>query len=118
MYFDRVSDSVLAATHTTPDPIKINELLVQMIAEGCSHCFMEVSSHAVDQGRIEALKFAGAIFTNITHDHLDYHHTFESYIRAKKGFFDGLPADAFALVNVDDKRGMVMLQNCKAAKYT
>jgi UDP-N-acetylmuramoyl-L-alanyl-D-glutamate--2,6-diaminopimelate ligase len=89
-----------------------------MIAEGCTYCFMEVSSHAVDQGRIEGLKFAGAIFTNITHDHLDYHHTFESYIRAKKGFFDGLPSDAFALVNVDDKRGMVMLQNCKAHKYT
>jgi UDP-N-acetylmuramoyl-L-alanyl-D-glutamate--2,6-diaminopimelate ligase len=77
-----------------------------------------VSSHAVDQGRIEGLKFAGAIFTNITHDHLDYHHTFESYIRAKKGFFDGLPSDAFALVNIDDKRGMVMVQNCKAKKYT
>lgn len=115
---NRIGDKVLPATHTTPDPIRINELLVQMISEGCSHCFMEVSSHAVDQGRIEGLKFAGAIFTNITHDHLDYHHTFESYIRAKKGFFDGLPADAFALVNVDDKRGMVMLQNCKAKKYT
>src|SRR6185436_2722515 len=82
------------------------------------HCFMEVSSHAVDQGRIEGLKFAGAIFTNITHDHLDYHHTFESYIRAKKGFFDGLSSDAFALVNADDKRGMVMLQNTKAKKLT
>lgn len=115
---NRIGDKVLPATHTTPDPIKINELLVQMIADGCSHCFMEVSSHAVAQGRIEGLKFAGAIFTNITHDHLDYHRTFESYIRAKKGFFDGLPADAFALVNVDDKRGMVMVQNCKAKKYT
>jgi len=115
---NRIGDKILSATHTTPDPIKINELLVQMIAEGCSHCFMEVSSHAVDQGRIEGLKFAGAIFTNITHDHLDYHHTFESYIRAKKGFFDGLPSDAFALVNIDDKRGMVMIQNCKARKYT
>jgi UDP-N-acetylmuramoyl-L-alanyl-D-glutamate--2,6-diaminopimelate ligase len=115
---NRIGDKIIQATHTTPDPIRINELLVQMIAEGCTYCFMEVSSHAVDQGRIEGLKFAGAIFTNITHDHLDYHHTFESYIRAKKGFFDGLPADAFALVNVDDKRGMVMLQNCKAKKYT
>ena len=115
---NRIGDKVLPATHTTPDPIRINELLVQMIAEGCSHCFMEVSSHAVDQGRIEGLKFAGAIFTNITHDHLDYHRTFESYIRAKKGFFDALPSDAFALVNVDDKRGMVMVQNCKAKKYT
>ncbi len=115
---NRIGDTAIPSTHTTPDPIKINELLVQMIAEGCTHCFMEVSSHAVDQGRIEGLKFAGAIFTNITHDHLDYHRTFESYIRAKKGFFDGLPSDAFALVNVDDKRGMVMLQNCKATKYT
>jgi UDP-N-acetylmuramoyl-L-alanyl-D-glutamate--2,6-diaminopimelate ligase len=115
---NRIGDKIIAATHTTPDPIKINELLVQMIAEGCSHCFMEVSSHAVDQGRIEGLRFAGAIFTNITHDHLDYHRTFESYIRAKKGFFDGLHTDAFALVNVDDKRGMVMVQNCKAHKYT
>jgi UDP-N-acetylmuramoyl-L-alanyl-D-glutamate--2,6-diaminopimelate ligase len=115
---NRIGDKVLSATHTTPDPIRINELLVQMIAEGCSYCFMEVSSHAVNQGRIDGLKFAGGIFTNITHDHLDYHHTFESYIRAKKGFFDGLPPDAFALVNVDDKRGMVMVQNCKAKKYT
>lgn len=115
---NRIGDKIIPATHTTPDPIRTNELLVQMIAEGCSHCFMEVSSHAVDQGRIEGLKFAGAVFTNITHDHLDYHRTFESYIRAKKGFFDGLPSDAFALVNVDDKRGMVMVQNCKAKKYT
>ena len=115
---NRIGDKVLASTHTTPDPIKINELLVQMISEGVEYCFMEVSSHAVDQGRVEGLKFTGGIFTNITHDHLDYHHTFESYIRAKKGFFDGLPSDAFALVNVDDKRGMVMVQNCKGRKLT
>jgi UDP-N-acetylmuramoyl-L-alanyl-D-glutamate--2,6-diaminopimelate ligase len=89
-----------------------------MLDEKCTHCFMEVSSHAVVQGRIEGLQFAGGLFTNITHDHLDYHRTFESYIRAKKGFFDGLSSDAFALVNVDDKRGMVMLQNSKAKKQT
>ena len=115
---NKIVDKDIASTHTTPDPIQINELLVQMLQQGCTHCFMEVSSHAVDQGRIEGLHFAGALFTNISHDHLDYHRTFESYIRAKKGFFDGLGADAFALVNVDDKRGMVMLQNCRASKKT
>ncbi len=115
---NRIQDEVLPSTHTTPDPIQINEMLIRMVEAGCSHAFMEVSSHAVDQGRIEGLHFTGSIFTNITHDHLDYHHTFESYIRAKKGFFDGLSSDAFALVNVDDKRGMVMLQNCKAKKLT
>src|SRR5258706_14931732 len=115
---NKIVDKDVVATHTTPDPIQINELLVQMIEAGCTHCFMEVSSHAVDQGRIEGLHFAGGIFTNITHDHLDYHHTFESYIRAKKGFFDGLSSDAFALINIDDKRGMVMVQNCKASKKT
>lgn len=115
---NRINDEVVTATHTTPDPIQINELLIRMIETGCTYCFIEVSSHAADQGRIDGLYFTGAIFTNITHDHLDYHHTFESYIRAKKGFFDGLTPDAFALVNVDDKRGMVMLQNCKARKLT
>jgi UDP-N-acetylmuramoyl-L-alanyl-D-glutamate--2,6-diaminopimelate ligase len=115
---NRIVDRDIPATHTTPDPIQSNQLLVQMLEEGCTHCFMEVSSHAVDQGRIEGLNFSGALFTNITHDHLDYHRTFESYIRAKKGFFDGLSSSAFALVNVDDKRGMVMLQNTKAKKYT
>jgi UDP-N-acetylmuramoyl-L-alanyl-D-glutamate--2,6-diaminopimelate ligase len=115
---NKIVDKEIHATHTTPDPIQINELLNQMLAEKCTHCFMEVSSHAVAQGRIEGLNFAGALFTNITHDHLDYHRTFESYIRAKKGFFDNLSADAFALVNVDDKRGMVMLQNTKARKLT
>jgi UDP-N-acetylmuramoyl-L-alanyl-D-glutamate--2,6-diaminopimelate ligase len=115
---NRIVDRDIPATHTTPDPIQSNQLLVQMLEEGCTHCFMEVSSHAVDQGRIEGLNFSGALFTNITHDHLDYHRTFESYIRAKKGFFDGLSSGAFALVNVDDKRGMVMLQNTKAKKYT
>ena len=115
---NKIVDKILPATHTTPDPIQINELLSSMVTEGCTHCFMEVSSHAAAQGRIEGLSFAGALFTNITHDHLDYHRTFESYIRAKKIFFDNLSSDAFALINVDDKRGMVMLQNTKAKKHT
>jgi len=115
---NKIVDKEIEATHTTPDPIQINELLVKMLNEQCTHCFMEVSSHAAAQGRIEGLSFTGALFTNITHDHLDYHRTFESYIRAKKLFFDGLSSHAFALVNVDDKRGMVMLQNCKAKKHT
>ncbi len=115
---NRIVDKEISATHTTPDPIQINEMLVKMLEEKCTHCFMEVSSHAVVQGRIEGLQFTGGLFTNITHDHLDYHHTFESYIRAKKGFFDALSSNAFALVNVDDKRGMVMLQNSKAKKQT
>lgn len=115
---NRIVDQVISATHTTPDPIQINELLLRMVEGKCTHCFIEVSSHAVAQGRIEGLYFAGGLFTNITHDHLDYHRTFETYIRAKKGFFDGLSSDAFALINVDDKRGMVMLQNTKAKQYT
>lgn len=115
---NRIADQVIPATHTTPDPIQLNHLLKKMADESCTHVFMEVSSHAVDQERIAGLKFAGAIFTNITHDHLDYHKTFENYIKAKKKFFDDLPSDAFALVNADDKRGMVMLQNTKATKYT
>ncbi len=115
---NKIVDKDIVSTHTTPDPIQINELLVAMLDAGCTHCFMEVSSHAVAQGRIAGLHFIGALFTNITHDHLDYHRTFESYIRAKKGFFDGLSSDAFALVNIDDKRGMVMLQNTKAQKKT
>lgn len=113
---NRILDQAIPSTHTTPDPIQINLLLIKMLEAGCTHCFMEVSSHAADQGRIEGLHFVGALFTNITHDHLDYHRTFESYIRAKKIFFDNLTSDAFALVNVDDKRGMVMLQNTKASK--
>jgi UDP-N-acetylmuramoyl-L-alanyl-D-glutamate--2,6-diaminopimelate ligase len=115
---NKIVDKDIPSTHTTPDPIQINELLVKMLEANCTHCFMEVSSHAVAQGRIEGLHFVGALFTNITHDHLDYHRTFESYIRAKKGFFDSLSSDAFALVNSDDKRGMVMLQNTKAQKKT
>lgn len=115
---NRVVDEVVPSTHTTPDPIQLNELLKRMVDTGCSHAFMEVSSHAIDQERIAGLKFAGAIFTNITHDHLDYHRTFENYIKAKKKYFDELSSEAFALVNADDKRGMVMLQNTKATKYT
>ena len=115
---NRIEDQVIPATHTTPDPIQLNALLRQMVDSGCTHAFMEVSSHAIDQDRIAGLKFAGALFTNITHDHLDYHETFEKYITAKKKFFDELSSDAFALVNADDKRGMVMLQNTKATKYT
>jgi UDP-N-acetylmuramoyl-L-alanyl-D-glutamate--2,6-diaminopimelate ligase len=115
---NRIVDSPIPSTHTTPDPLQLNGLLRQMVDAGCSHAFMEVSSHAVDQERIAGLRFAGGLFTNITHDHLDYHKTFENYIRAKKKFFDDLGADAFALVNVDDKRGMVMLQNTRAAKHT
>lgn len=115
---NRINDTVIPSTHTTPDPIQLNALLQRMVEAGCAHVFMEVSSHAVDQERIAGLKFAGAIFTNITHDHLDYHKTFENYIKAKKKYFDDLNSDAFALVNADDKRGMVMLQNTRAAKHT
>lgn len=113
-----IVDQVIPSTHTTPDPIHLNELLKRMVESGCTHVFMEVSSHAIDQERIAGLKFVGAIFTNITHDHLDYHHTFENYIKAKKKYFDELGGDAFALVNADDRRGMVMLQNTKATKYS
>lgn len=108
----------LASTHTTPDPISVQELLYRMKESGCTHVFMEVSSHAVHQRRIGGIRFAGGVFTNITHDHLDYHHTFAEYIRVKKQYFDELPADAFALSNIDDKRGAVMLQNTKAKKLT
>ena len=104
----------VAATHTTPDPINLNKLLAEMVEAGCEFCFMEVSSHALHQHRVAGLDFTGAIFTNITHDHLDYHETFSNYITAKKMFFDGLSSNAFALVNVDDKNGEVMVQNTKA----
>lgn len=114
----RINDQVLPSTHTTPDPIHLNQLLQKMVDAGCAYAFMEVSSHAIHQNRISGLVFAGGVFTNITHDHLDYHKTFENYIKAKKKFFDDLTSDAFALVNADDKRGMVMMQNTKAAKNT
>ncbi|WP_442795190.1 UDP-N-acetylmuramoyl-L-alanyl-D-glutamate--2,6-diaminopimelate ligase [Pelobium manganitolerans] len=115
---NQINDEVIPSTHTTPDPLALNQLLVQMVDNGCDYCFMEVSSHAVAQHRIEGLSFAGAIFTNISHDHLDFHHTFDNYIKAKKAFFDGLNRSAFALTNVDDKNGMVMLQNTAAHKKT
>lgn len=115
---NQIDEQIIPATHTTPDVITINQLLTQMLEHGCTHVFMEVSSHAVVQERIAGLTFAGGIFTNITHDHLDFHKTFDNYIRAKKGFFDQLPATAFALTNVDDKRGLVMLQNTAARKET
>ena len=115
---NQIDDQVIAATHTTPDAITTNQLLTRMLTHGCTHVFMEVSSHAVVQERVAGLTFAGGIFTNITHDHLDFHGTFDNYIRAKKGFFDQLPASAFALTNVDDKRGLVMLQNTPASKET
>ena len=102
------------ATHTTPDPVQLNELMMQMVEHGCDYCFMEVSSHAIVQQRIAGLTFAGGVFTNLTHDHLDFHKTFAEYLKAKKTFFDHLPDTAFALVNKDDRNGMVMLQNTKA----
>jgi UDP-N-acetylmuramoyl-L-alanyl-D-glutamate--2,6-diaminopimelate ligase len=108
----------LPATHTTPDPVQLNHILAEMVKEGCDYAFMEVSSHSVDQKRISGLQFDGGIFTNLTHDHLDYHKTFDNYLAAKKSFFDSLPAGSFALVNADDRNGMVMLQNCKAHPYT
>ncbi len=115
---NQINEEVIPSTHTTPDAINLNRLIKQMVDAGCQYCFMEVSSHAVDQNRIEGLKFVGAIFTNITHDHLDYHKTFDNYIKAKKKFFDGLTAQSFALTNIDDRNGNVMLQNTKAKKYS
>src|SRR6185437_16615691 len=112
------NDQVFQATHTTPDPVELNRLIDEMVNQGCDYCFMEVSSHAIAQHRIGGLKFAGGIFSNLTHDHLDYHKTFDSYLKAKKAFFDSLPASAFALTNSDDKNGNVMLQNTKAHKKT
>lgn len=114
----RVNDREETASHTTPDAIKIQQLLGEMANENCAYCFMEVSSHAIHQNRIAGINFAGGIFTNITHDHLDYHKTFAEYIKVKKQFFDQLPAGAFALTNLDDKNGLVMVQNTKAKKMT
>lgn len=104
------------STHTTPDPIALNKLLAEMVDAGCDFCFMEVSSHAVAQYRIAGLQFTGGIFTNLTHDHLDFHKTFDAYLKAKKSFFDSLPKSAFALTNADDRNGSIMLQNTKAYK--
>ena len=114
---NQVGQNIIAATHTTPDAVTINSLLKQMVDENCEFVFMECSSHAIHQGRITGLQFAAALFSNITHDHLDYHKTFDEYIRVKKSWFDKLPATAFALSNADDKRGAVMLQNTNAKKY-
>ncbi|GAA4381872.1 UDP-N-acetylmuramoyl-L-alanyl-D-glutamate--2,6-diaminopimelate ligase [Hymenobacter koreensis] len=113
---NQIGSEVIPATHTTPDAIRLNELLARMVTQRCTHAFMEVSSHAVAQHRVTGLHFAGGIFTNLSHDHLDYHGTFDNYLKAKKGFFDMLPKSAFALTNADDKRGAVMLQNTKARK--
>ena len=109
-----IEDEAIAADHTTPDPIELNHLLHRMVETGCEYAFMECSSHAIAQKRIGGLTFAGGIFTNLTRDHLDYHKTFENYRNAKKAFFDGLPKEAFAITNADDKNGSVMVQNCKA----
>ena len=111
----KIDDRALPSTHTTPDPIRLQAMLREMVDAGCTHCFMECSSHALVQRRTRGLHFAGGVFTNITHDHLDYHKTFAEYIRAKKSFFDALPAGAFALINDDDRNGRVMVQNCSAA---
>jgi len=114
---NHIGDLIVPATHTTPDAISLNALLKQMADEGCTHVFMESSSHAIHQHRITGLQFAGGIFSNITHDHLDYHKAFDEYIRVKKSFFDSLSSSAFAISNADDKRGTVMLQNTNAKKY-
>ncbi|BDD03496.1 UDP-N-acetylmuramoyl-L-alanyl-D-glutamate--2,6-diaminopimelate ligase [Aureibacter tunicatorum] len=115
---NRINDEIIPSTHTTADALAINEMLAKMVSEGVSHCFMEASSHAIVQNRMFGLRLKGAVFTNISHDHLDYHGTFKEYISAKKLLFDRLGKESFALVNVDDKRGLVMLQNSKAKAYT
>jgi len=114
---NNIGSRTIVATHTTPDAISLNALLNQMVDEGCTHVFMEASSHAIHQHRVTGLQFSGGIFSNITHDHLDYHKSFDEYIRVKKSFFDELPSSAFAISNADDKRGAVMLQNTSAKKY-
>jgi UDP-N-acetylmuramoyl-L-alanyl-D-glutamate--2,6-diaminopimelate ligase len=115
---NKIDEEIHPATHTTPDPVTLNELLSLMVDKGCGYCFMEVSSHAIDQKRIAGLEFAGGIFTNLTHDHLDYHKTFAAYLQAKKQFFDLLPSGTFALVNKDDRNGSVMVQNTSAKSHT
>lgn len=114
---NKVVDHSIKATHTTPNPVSLNNLLNKMVLKGCTHCFMEVSSHAVIQNRVYGIEFKGGVFTNISHDHLDYHKTFDGYIKAKKKFFDNLSPEAFALTNIDDKNGSVMLQNTAARKF-
>ncbi len=115
---NKINKLSIETTHTTPDALKINELLSSMVDEGCEYVFMEVSSHAIVQQRVTGIQFLGGVFTNITHDHLDYHVTFKEYINAKKKFFDQLPANAFALTNIDDKNGNVIIQNTHAKKFT
>ncbi|MEX1190697.1 MAG: UDP-N-acetylmuramoyl-L-alanyl-D-glutamate--2,6-diaminopimelate ligase [Brumimicrobium sp.] len=115
---NKINDRAIPTERTTPDPVSINQLLNNMVEAGCEYCFMEVSSHAIHQKRIGKLYFSGGAFTNITHEHLDYHKTFKEYLNVKKAFFDGLPKEAFAVTNTDDKNGEVMLQNCKAQKIT
>ncbi|EHQ25685.1 UDP-N-acetylmuramoyl-L-alanyl-D-glutamate--2,6-diaminopimelate ligase [Mucilaginibacter paludis] len=115
---NQINGKVIPATHTTPDQVVLNSLLNDMVNQGCDYCFMEVSSHAVAQHRIEGLQFSGGIFTNLTHDHLDYHKTFDNYLKAKKAFFDALPKSAFALTNIDDRNGNIMLQNTRAQRKT
>lgn len=112
-----IDKEVIPASHTTPDPVSLQSLLSRMVERGCTHVFMEASSHAIHQYRISGIQFTGAVFTNITHDHLDYHGSFSEYIQAKKMLFDSLPISAWAISNKDDKNGMVMLQNCKASKF-
>jgi len=115
---NKINSTNIEATHTTPDAISLNELLDTMVKQECEFAFMEVSSHAVVQNRIAGIQFTGAVFSNITHDHLDYHKTFDEYIKAKKKFFDMLPSTAFALINKDDRNGIIMLQNTKAKRHT
>lgn len=114
----QIEDTIIPATHTTPDAISINEMLAEMVHRGCNYCFMEVSSHAIEQKRVNALNFHIGVFTNITHDHLDYHKTFKEYLRVKKVLFDKLPVDSMALYNIDDKNGKVVIQNTSASKFS
>lgn len=115
---NRIIQITLPSTHTTPDAISLNRILQQMVENNCAYCFMEVSSHAIDQHRIEGIHFSGGVFTNLTHDHLDYHKTFDAYLKAKQAFFDALPPSAFALTNADEKHGSIMVQNTRASRHS